>query len=332
MRRYAAPMEGITGYVYRNAHHRVFGGVDWYFTPFLSPGKKRGLRSRELNDVLPEHNEGVPVVPQILTNDWEDFLHTAEILREFGYEEVNLNLGCPSGTVAAKKRGAGFLGYPEELDLFLGRIFDGTDMGISVKTRIGVERPEEFERLLAIYRKYPLRELIVHPRVLRDGYGNTPDLPTFLQALEDSPFPVCYKGDLFSREAAREFSRCFPQAERVMFGRGLIADAGLAEGLAAEERGERGPGMTAERFREFHGEILRGYCQIMSGDRNVLFKMKELWFYMLRLFPDSESYGKKIRKADTVAEYSLWVEKLLREREILPQAPEIALPFSFKIG
>ena len=95
MRRYAAPMEGITGYVYRNAHHRVFGGVDRYFTPFLSPGKKRGLRSRELNDVLPEHNEGVPVVPQILTNDWEDFLHTAEILREFGYEEVNLNLGCP---------------------------------------------------------------------------------------------------------------------------------------------------------------------------------------------------------------------------------------------
>ena len=187
MRRYAAPMEGITGYVYRNAHHRVFGGVDRYFTPFLSPGKKRGLRSRELNDVLPEHNEGVPVVPQILTNDWEDFLHTAEILREFGYEEVNLNLGCPSGTVAAKKRGAGFLGYPEELDLFLGRIFDGTDMGISVKTRIGVERPEEFERLLAIYRKYPLRELIVHPRVLRDGYANTPDLPAFLQALEDSP-------------------------------------------------------------------------------------------------------------------------------------------------
>ena len=205
-------------------------------------------------------------------------------------------------------------------------------MGISVKTRIGVERPEEFERLLAIYRKYPLRELIVHPRVLRDGYANTPDLPAFLQALEDSPFPVCYNGDLFSREAAREFSRCFPQAERVMFGRGLIADAGLAEGLAAEERGERDPGMTAERFREFHGEILRGYCQIMSGDRNVLFKMKELWFYMLRLFPDSESYGKKIRKADTVAEYSLWVEKLLREREILPQAPEIALPFSFKIG
>ena len=210
MRRYAAPMEGITGYVYRNAHHRVFGGVDRYFTPFLSPGKKRGLRSRELNDVLPEHNEGVPVVPQILTNDWEDFLHTAEILREFGYEEVNLNLGCPSGTVAAKKRGAGFLGYPEELDLFLGRIFDGTDMGISVKTRIGVERPEEFERLLAIYRKYPLRELIVHPRVLRDGYGNTPNLPAFLQALEDSPFPVCYNGDLFSREAAREWN--FPGA------------------------------------------------------------------------------------------------------------------------
>ncbi len=314
MKRYAAPMEGITGYIYRNAHHRVFGGADKYFTPFLSPGKKRSLRSRELNDILPQHNENIPVVPQILTNDWEDFIHTAEILREFGYEEVNLNLGCPSGTVTAKKRGAGFLACPEELDRFLERICSGTKQKISIKTRIGVESAEEFGPLLEIFCRYPLSELIVHPRTQKEGYRGAPHKEEFLRAFERAPFPVCYNGDLFSREDLEEFSREFPQADRVMVGRGLIADPALAAGAAD------GRTVTKETFREFHQEILDGYCQIMSGDRNVLFKMKELWFYMIRLFPDGEDFAKKIRKSSTVAEYRLWTERLLAEREILPQA------------
>lgn len=312
--RYAAPMEGITGYLYRNAHRRVFGGADKYFTPFLAPGKKRGLRSRELSDILPEHNEGVPAVPQILTNDWEDFLHTADILKEYGYREINLNLGCPSGTVVTKKRGSGFLAFPEELDQFLDRIFSGTDMKISVKTRIGMESPEEFGPLLESFCRYPISELIVHPRVQKDGYRNTPDRKAFSMALERAPFPVCYNGDLFYREDVREFSEEFPQVETVMLGRGLIADPALAAGL------DGGAAVTAESFGTFHQEILEGYCRIMSGDRNVLFKMKELWFYMIHLFPDAGFFEKKLKKSSTVAEYSLWTERLLREREILPEA------------
>lgn len=314
VKRYAAPMEGITGYICRNAHHRVFGGVDKYFTPFLSPGKKRSLRSRELGDILPEHNQGVPVVPQILTNDWEDFLHTAEILKEFGYEEINLNLGCPSGTVTAKKRGAGFLACPEELDRFLDQVCAGTDRKISVKTRLGVESPEEFGPLLEIFCRYPLSELIVHPRVQKEGYRGTPHREEFHRALLEAPFPVCYNGNLFSPEDVEQFSREFPQADRVMFGRGLIADPALAS--AAGE----GKTVTEEAFRRFHQEILDGYCRIMSGDRNVLFKMKELWFYMIHLFSGGEYFEKKIKKSSTVAEYRLWVERLINECPILPRA------------
>ena len=316
MRIYAAPMEGITGYIYRNAHFRWFGGVDRYFTPFIVPGKKRGFRSRELNDILPAHNEGVPVTPQILTNDSEDFLHTAAILRDYGYEEVNLNLGCPSGTVVSKGRGSGFLAVPEELDGFLERIFSGTEMNISIKTRIGLEEPEEFDRLLEIYKKYPIRELTVHPRVQRDLYRNEPRWQVFAKALELPGIPVCYNGDLFSVADAAAFREEFPQVEAVMLGRGLIAGPGLAAGVRAQAPVP----VKKETFAAFHQELLEGYCREMSGDRNVLFKMKELWAYMIHLFPDAGGYAKKLRKASRVTEYSLWVNRLLAERELLPEA------------
>ncbi len=323
MKIYAAPMEGITGYLYRGAHFRHYGGADRYFTPFIVPGKKRGFRSRELNDILPEHNEGIPVIPQILTNDWEDFLHTAEILKSFGYEEVNLNLGCPSGTVVSKKRGSGFLAFPGELELFLDRIFSGTDMKISVKTRIGRDDPEEFGPLLEIFGKYPIEELIVHPRVRQDFYRNRVRWDAFEKALKLPGIPVCYNGDIFSPEDLARFREAFPETDRIMIGRGLIADPRLASALSGREEGsllkESGE-EEKERFLAFHQDLLDGYCREMSGDRNVLFKMKELWAYMIHLFPDGERYGKKIRKAERVADYSVWVSRLVNEQEMLPAA------------
>lgn len=104
-----APMEGITGYVYRSAHHALFPHVDRYFTPFLQPNQNHRFASRERNDVLPEHNKGITLIPQILTNRAEDFIWMAGELEALGYDEVNLNLGCPSGTVVTKYKGAGFL-------------------------------------------------------------------------------------------------------------------------------------------------------------------------------------------------------------------------------
>ena len=108
---YFAPMEGITGYIYRNAHQKFFPGMDKYFTPFLSPNENRALNPKEKKDILREHNIDLYVTPQILTNRADFFLRAArELKEEYGYEEVNLNLGCPSGTVVSKGKGAGFLG------------------------------------------------------------------------------------------------------------------------------------------------------------------------------------------------------------------------------
>ena len=163
MRYYAAPMEGVTSYLYRKAHSRYFKKADKYFMPFLSPSHDHIFTKKDLREIAPEHNEGLNAVPQLLTRRAEDFLWAAGELKKMGYREVNLNLGCPSGTVTAKGKGAGFLGEPAELDRFLEEIFAAAEVRISVKTRLGLRESEEFSHLLEIYNRYPIAELTIHP-------------------------------------------------------------------------------------------------------------------------------------------------------------------------
>lgn len=312
MKIYMAPMEGLTSYIYRNAYHRYFHGVDKYVTPFLA---NRRLNHKEKQDVLPEHNEGMEVVPQILANQADVFLEIAEQLWEYGYREVNLNLGCPSGTVAAKGRGAGFLAYPERLDQFLSEIFETCRMRISIKTRIGIDSEEEWQELLEIYNRYPLTELIVHPRVQKDFYRKPVRPEAFAYAAEHTKHVLCYNGDIRSAEDYRRFCGLFRMPERVMLGRGLLANPGLAGEI--RRLGEDGSRLIEEcmdidTLEAFHQEILEGYCRILSGDKNVLYKMIELWCYMGQGFVDSGKYLKKLKKARSVREYELAVKEIFK--------------------
>lgn len=311
MKYYFAPMEGITGYLYRSAHHKYFPGIDKYFTPFISPNQNRKLSPKDVREILPENNEGLYLVPQILTNQAQYFIDTALEIKQMGYEEVNLNLGCPSGTVVAKKKGSGFLDDPDDLDEFLDEIFSKLDMKISVKTRIGICDPEEFDDLLAVYNKYQMEELIVHPRLQKDYYKNTPHLKQYEQAVLESKNQLCYNGDIFTVGDFKNFTERFPQTEAVMLGRGLLTNPGLAGMI-------ENPGiiMDKERFAGFHEEIYREYRGFLSGDKNVLFKMKELWYYLGQMFTEPEKYMKKIKKAKNLAEYEMTVNALLKEQDI----------------
>ena len=301
---YLAPMEGITTYIYRNAQAAVYGRLDKYFTPFLEPHEKRSFKKRELQEILQENNKGLFVVPQILTNRAEGFLELSASLYDMGYREVNLNLGCPSGTVVAKKKGSGFLAYPRELDRFLEEIFSGTDLAVSVKTRIGKEDPEEFYPLLEIFSKYPLTELIIHPRVQTDFYQNRPNLEVFARALFHTKIPVCYNGDLFTRGLCETFTDRFPEIDTLMMGRGLIRNPALVRELQGGKRLEK------EELQAFHDDLLAAYETVLSGDRPVLFKMKELWFYMGSLFEDGKKQLKAIKKAQSCLEYKAAAENL----------------------
>lgn len=306
MKYYLAPLEGITTYIYRNAYHKYFSPADKYFTPFLVPHMKKGFSQKEKNEVLPEHNKGMYLVPQIMSNDAQGFLATVEKLKAYGYREVNLNLGCPSKTVVSKGRGAGFLAKPEELARFLDEVYEKSDVEISVKTRIGLDNPEEFPAILEIYNQYPVKELIIHPRVQKDFYRNRPDLQVFGEALLKSHNPVCYNGDLFSVDDCEEIQKRFPEIKTMMLGRGVISDPGLLEELQTEKKVEK------ERLRAFHDKILEDYRAINFGDTNVLFKMKELWFYMGNLFPGREKLLKKLKKAVVVREYEKIVDEIFR--------------------
>lgn len=357
MKFYFAPMEGITGYVFRNAYQKYFGGIDTYFTPFIA---STGLNHKEKNDVLPAHNEKVHVVPQILTNKAEDFLVIAGKMKDYGYESVNLNLGCPSGTVVSRHRGAGMLEDTEYLTQFLSEIFEKSPLPVSIKTRIGMRAVEEWEGLLNIFSRYPIKELIIHPRLQKEFYLGTPHWECYEKAREVLSCPLCYNGNIDSISAFLKFQEVFLEEQSLMIGRGLLKNPWLTQELSTQLLGGSdgtdacGGDIMREGFPEtdipeanhiqrsdawkanvqktvgqkadlpkwdtlqaFLQELLEQYCQIMSGEANTLFKLKEIWVYLGEYFlarnPAAEKLLKKIRKAKSVSEYNIAVAALFRE-------------------
>ncbi len=299
---YFAPMEGLTDAVFRQVHHKHFPGVDRYYTPFFSPTVHRALTPREARELPPAGTLGVPVVPQLLTKNAQDFIWMASVCRELGYEEVNLNLGCPSGTVTAKGKGSGMLRDPEALDRFLGEIFEASPLPISVKTRIGFADAGEFPALLAIFDRYPIRELTVHPRVRNAFYGGSVDMAAFEQAVDGCHAPLCYNGDLRTLAQAEEIGRKYPGVGAVMLGRGLIADPGMCTP----------GGTTAEALGAYLDELLERYLEAFGGSRNAMFRLKEHWGLLLPQFENAEKLGKQLRKCTDLAEYRTLTTHLLQ--------------------
>lgn len=314
MKYYLAPMEGITGYIYRNSYEKFFNNIDKYFAPFIVPNDSRSLRTKELRDILPENNKGINIVPQILTNDSDGFIYTSKKLQQLGYNEVNLNLGCPSGTVVSKNRGSGFLAKREELDLFLNQIFKIDDMKISIKTRIGKDNPEEFYELMKIYNKYPIEELIIHPRTQKDFYGNKPNLQVFRDALALSTNPLCYNGDIFTIDDYNKLIKTFPELKTVMLGRGILANPNLMNLI------KNSTNVDKKVIKNFHDDIFNKYRELFNEDKNAMFRMKELWGYMIYIFSDSKKYVKKIKKAQRLSDYNEAVSSLFTEQEIIKGA------------
>ena len=308
MELYFAPMEGITGARYRQAHRACFGGVDRYYLPFLSPTRDHLFTPRELRQVSPEVNAGLNAVPQLLTREPADFLWAARALGEMGYGEVNLNLGCPSGTVVAKGKGAGLLADPPALERLLEGIFSG-DLGgvrVSVKTRMGMADPEEFGPLLELLGLFPISLLIVHPRVREDYYRHPLRRAEFLALLPRLGLPWCWNGGVTDRESYDQ-AAALPGVRGVMVGQGLLADPALARKL----RG--GPPAGRDELRQFHDLLYRGYLADFGSQRNTVFHMKEVWRYLSRLFDGGEKFFKQIKKAQDAPAYEGAVGRIFGE-------------------
>ena len=288
-----APMEGITDSIFRRVHHKYFGGVDRYFMPFLSPTVHRQLTHKEDRELPIAGSEPFVAIPQILTKVPEDFLWAAQVCHDRGYTEVNLNVGCPSGTVVSKGKGSGMLRDLQGLDAFLEEVFAKTPLPISVKTRVGIEDPQEFPAILDVYNKYPIRELTIHPRTRKQFYDGNLHWDLFAYATENSKIPLCFNGDLRRLEDISEFSKKFPRIDSVMIGRGLIADPGMLDKR----------GTTRESLKGFTDELTECYIEAFGGARNAMFRMKENWSFLRHRFADSDKLWKQLRKTTDLNEY-----------------------------
>lgn len=304
MKFYFAPLEGITRYIFRNAYEKYYGGIDKYFAPFISPTDNCFLTPKNVRELCPEHNQGIKLVPQILTNNSVAFIGAAKELYDMGYKELNLNLGCPSGTVCAKKKGAGFLTEWYEMERLFDSIYewaDSNNVKISVKTRLGRFAPEEFYDILEIYNKYPISELIVHPRIEKDYYKGKPRMEFYEYAVEHSKAPVIYNGNLFTCEDIIKRSET---SDTVMLGRGLLYNPELIKQNNA---------FDFQNFWSFHDEIYHGYQEIMSPDKNVLFHMKELWTYWKEIYPEEERAVRNILKTKNYGEYEAAIRQIKKK-------------------
>ena len=308
MKIYMAPMEGVTNYVFRKVYIKYFTGVDKFFTPFITPHMKKGFSKSELMELNSEYNKGQYLIPQILTNSAEDFLKLVDEIKEMGYNEFNLNLGCPSGTVTSKGRGSGFLKDPDALDKFFYDIFRKKDnIKLSVKTRIGFSDYQEWDDLLKVYEKYEFSEIIIHPRLRSDFYKNNIYLPSFTQACNDLKQNIIYNGDINTLADFNNLKMqiCNDKVTGVMIGRGLVKNPLIGESIKQNKEI-----ISIEKTVEFLDDIVEEYLTLDFGERNTLFKLKEIWGMILG---NDEVYSKvlkKIRKTNTVKDYKIAVNEL----------------------
>ena len=293
MRYYFAPLEGVTDSIYRRVHHKYFPGVDRYYMPFISPTIHRTLTHKEDRELPLADSVEFAAIPQVLTKVPEDFLWAAQVCHDRGYSEVNLNVGCPSGTVVSKGKGAGMLRNPEGLDRFLDEVFRECPMDISVKTRLGVETPEEFEKIMAVFNRYPIKELTIHPRVRKDFYKEPVKEEWFRYGWENSKNPLCYNGNLITKADCEAVSQRYPGVEAVMLGRALIGDPGmLTPG-----------GTTAKALKGFHEELTESFVEAFGSARNAMFRLKENWHFLYLRFEGSEKLWKRLRKTTDIEEF-----------------------------
>ena len=300
-----APLDGITKIVFRQGWSQFFGGVDRYFIPFFSPTPHHLMTPRDLREVDYIHNANLPSVPQVMTKNANDFLWTCDVLKDMGYTEVNLNLGCPSGTVTAKGKGSGFLAFPEELARFLDEIYGANlPIDISIKTRLGVRDEGEFPALLELYHRYPVKELTIHPRVMRQLYRGEADRAAFAKYLPHCRMPVCYNGDITTPAQLKALEAEFPNLSGIMVGRGIIADPALLRQAVG------GAPASKEELRGYLDELYHGYTEAFGMASCAVSRMKAHWHYLIQRFEGSEAFEKQLRKAREGWEYEVVVNQL----------------------
>jgi len=300
MKFYLAPMDNITDYLYRQIVWRHFPYWDKVYAPFIQPNEKPAIVPKEDYDICPGNNQGIPMVPQILTKDSKGFIRVGKILEDYGYSEINLNLGCPAKPVVSKEKGSAMLADTHFLNQFLADIFSHPwQAKITVKTRLGLTDNSCFENILEVFSQYPIDEIIIHPRFRSDFYNGEPRLEEFEKVFSSGTkyYSICYNGNIYTKEQAEDIIKSYPKLHSIMCGRGAIADPSLIRQLKG------GTPMSKEEFKLFHDDLLSTYGNQNISERNLLHKMMEMWSYWIKVIKlDTETLS-RLRGAKTISEY-----------------------------
>ena len=341
------PFQGITDAPFRNVFKRHFGGIDKFYTPFFTGIQKDHAKNMQVEEIDPRFNDVETLTPQILSTDAEEILRFASQCKELGYKEINLNMGCPFPRVANKKRGCGLLPYPEKIDAMLGAVFERIDLKFSIKCRLGYFNPDEIVPVIEVFNRYPLSEIIIHPRIGKQLYKGEADVQRFAELMPLIKAPLVYNGDIVSVESFERIREKVQPVNEFMLGRGILANPFLAEAIKGNsrhcERNEvkrgnphsstvdcfvanapRNPegltdrmGGNDERLHAYVIDLYEDRLRHAGGSPKVLGRMKELWSYLMCSFDEPQDIWRKIKKINALREYEEAVEAVFREHSLI---------------
>ncbi|MEI7597477.1 MAG: tRNA-dihydrouridine synthase family protein [Bacteroidota bacterium] len=306
-----APLQGFTDHIFRQAFHKYFGGIDAYYTPFIRTENDKSIKNAKLKDVLPENNSNLPVIPQLLVNSASDFIQISSIFENFGYKEINWNLGCPYPMVAKHQLGSGLLPYPELINQILSEVLPKIKVEISIKMRLGYENSDEIDEVLEVLNKFPIKEIIIHPRIGKQMYKGTVNLNAFENCISQSKHKIAYNGDIDTIETFNEISSRFPNVNHFMIGRALISNPFLAEQIKGIEHNEK----KIKVFEAFHNELYEKYASTLSGSTHLQNKMLFFWEYFADSFSNSKKVFKRVKKANNIDNFNAAIMENFRNED-----------------
>lgn len=308
---YSSPLQGFTDFRFRNAFQKYFGGIDTYYAPYIRLNGKMEIKPVYQRDLDLANNTTLSLIPQVMTNDADEFLFVVKYIQDLGYKELNWNLGCPYPMVVNRGMGSGLIQDVAKIDSILKRAHDETDVIVSMKMRLGYEEPTEILDVLEMLEKYPIKNVAIHARLGKQLYKGGVDLNSFQTCLDKSKHLLYYNGDIQTVEGFHRMQDMFPKIEHWMIGRGLIADPFLPSMIKSNST--HYPENRTEIFNRFHSELFEGYHQSLSGYKHVQLKMMSYWEYFASITDYSNQILRKIKKSKSIEEYEANAEELIEE-------------------
>lgn len=305
----SSPLQGFTDFRFRNAINQYFGGIDTYYSPYIRLNGKMEIKASYQRDLLPENNSDIEVIPQVITNDPDEFLFVAKYVQELGYKELNWNLGCPYPMVTKSGMGSGLICNTQKINAVLDKAHSESDIIVSMKMRLGYDNAQEILDVFPILDTYPLKNIAIHARLGKQLYKGGVHLDDFQKCIENTKHKLYYNGDITSVTKFREMQERFPSIDHWMIGRGLIADPFLPSMIKKDTT--EYPDNKMELFSAFHDTLYEGYSQSLSGPAHILLKMHHLWEYFSVIFSNPHKVMKKIKKTKNIRNYEIAVKEII---------------------